>query len=304
MKIRYLLTLGLVFYATTSSAQKWTNESWGVQVGLSANLGTHITHVGLKIQGYYSYDFIQFNLGNHIRFNNTHLGKRKNFVTQRINTGVVLKAGKKSIAPQLIFDGLNHQSKSSLAIAYNYLWYFDNIGTSQRSGGWGIHIQQFSFLIENDIFAGSGRDRYRTSYAGIAYHDDLYNISLNTQLWTGDTRGTPLLNTPDSIYQKGYKDLSSTHYGKTSHGILSIGIDYEIIYGNHASLVVGIDGEKIRNGLQNKFMHDKKFIPKKWRKPNVNYPMLNIYGMPVHRKEEASPLRFFMQTGLNRSFSY
>src|SRR5690554_5168722 len=89
--------------------------------------------------------------------------------------------GRKFASPQLILDGLNHQSQNEFAVAYNYLWYFDNIGTSQRSGGWGVHIQQFSIYIENDLFAGSGRDRFRTSHASISYHDDLYNVSLNTQ---------------------------------------------------------------------------------------------------------------------------
>lgn len=302
-----LILVNIIFIfllSSTLNAQKWTNNNWGIQVGISADLGTHIQQVGLKVQGYYIYEFVQINLGDHIRLNNKNLGDRKRFITQRINTGIVLMGGRKNIVPQLILDGLNHQTQYELAIAYNYLWYLDNIGTTQRSGGWGIHLQQFSLHIENDIFSGSGRDRFRTSYAGISYHDDLYNFSLNTLLWTGETWGTKLQNTPDSMYQKGYKDLSATHYGKTSHGILSISMDYQIIYGNHLSAVVGIDSERIRHGLQNQFMHDKKFIPKKWRKPNVNYPMLNSDGYPVHSKKEAKPARLFLQFGLNRNFSY
>jgi hypothetical protein len=299
LNIIFALCLGL-----SLNAQKWERDDWGIQIGISADLGTHINQVGLKIQGYYTYEFVQVNIGNHIRFNSKHFGDRINFVTQRINTGIALMGGRENTTPQLIFDGLNHQSEHEFAIAYNYLWYFDNIGTSQRSGGWGIHIQQFSMLIENDLFAGSGRDRFRTSHASISYHDDLYNISLNTQLWTGETWGTKLQNTTDSIYQKGFKDLSATHYGKTSHGILSIGVDYQIIYGNHLSAVMGIDSERVRHGLQNRFMHDKNFIPARWRTPNVNYPMLNIKGLPVHFKEEAAPPKLFLQFGLNRSYSY
>ncbi|HZH87283.1 MAG TPA: polymorphic toxin type 23 domain-containing protein [Brumimicrobium sp.] len=299
LNITFILSLGL-----SLNAQKWEYNNWGIQIGISADLGTHIQQIGLKIQGYYTYEFVQVNIGNHIRFNSNNLGNRENFVTQRINTGLVLMAGRENATPQLILDGLNHQSRNEFAIAYNYLWYFDNIGTSQRSGGWGIHIQQFSVFIENDLFAGSGRDRFRTSHASVTYHDDLYNISLNTQLWTGETWGTKLQNTADSMYQKGFKDLSATHYGKTSHGILSVGIDYQIFYGNHLSAVMGIDSERVRHGLQNKFMHDKNFIPVKWRTPNVNYPMLSMEGFPVHNKEEAAPTKLFLQFGLNRSFSY
>lgn len=289
---------------TSVNAQRWSNENWGLQIALTTDIGSHINQIGLKVQGYYTNEYVQFNLGNHIRFNSKHFGGRKDYITQRINTGIAFLGGKKNSRPQLIFDGLNHQSKHDYAIAYNYLWYLDNTGSSQFSGGFGFHIKQISLYVENDVFAGLGRDRYRTSHASVSYHDDLYNFSLNTQLWTGDTRGTRLLNTLDSIYVKGYKDLSATHYGKTSHGILSIGVDYQIFYGNYLSAVAGVDSERIRHGLQNRFMHNKKFVPLRWRKPNVNYPMLNSEGLPVHYKEDAANPKLFLQFGLNRNFSY
>ena len=299
INIFFILSIGL-----TSHAQKWTGKHWGIQTGISIELGTTVNYVGLKIQGYYTNEFVQLNIGNHIRFNSSHLGNRKNFVTQRINTGIALLAGKRNARPQLIFDGLNHQTQYEYGLAYNYLWYFDNIGSSQRSGGFGLHYKQLSFLIENDIFAGSGRDRFRTSYASFHYHDDLYNLSLNTTLWTGETWGTRFMNTPDSTYQKGYKDLRETLYGKTSHGIISVGLDYQIFYGNHVSALAGIDSEQMRNIIQNKFMHDKKFIPKRWRKPNVNYPMLNLDGLPIHTNQEAKPSHLFLEFGLNRCLTY
>lgn len=285
-------------------AQEWRWKNWGFQVGVSANFGTHINQMGLKIQGFYTYKFIQLNVGDNIRFNTTNLGDRKNYIAQRINTGIVFMGGKRSISPQFILDGLNHQSKYQYALAYNYLWYLDNIGTSQRSGGFGLHIQQFSLLIENDIFSGTGRDRFRTSYVGIMYHDGFFNISLNSNLWTGETRGTPLINTPDSLYLKGYKDLRNNPFGRTSHGILNAGIDYQIMYGNVVSMRMGIDSERIRNGLQNKLMHRQVFYPKNWRKPNTIYPMLDANGFPVHNKELAAPACFFIQLGINRTLSY
>lgn len=304
MRLFLLNIFFILCFGFTSHAQEWAWRHWGLQVGISANFGTHINQMGLKIQGYYTYKFIQINAGNHIRFNTTNLGNRKNFITQRINTGIVFMGGKRNNSPQLIFDGLNHQSKYEYALAYNYLWYLDNIGTSQKSGGFGLHIQHFSLLIENDIFAGTGRDKFRTSYLGVMYHNDLYNISLNTKLWTGETRGTILINTPDTLYLKGYKDLRNTPFGRTSHGIISVGFDYQIMYGNIVSVLAGIDSEKIRNGLQNQFMHNQIFFPKGWRRPNTIYPMLDLNGFPVHRKEEVAPAKPFIQVGINRSLSY
>lgn len=294
----------LLLFGSTVYGQKWTRNHWGLQIGITADIGTHINQFGLKVQGYYFYDFFQFNVGNHLRLNSTNLGSRKQYLSQRINTGIALMGGKRNSNPILILDGLNHQSDHDYAIAYNYLWYFDNIGTSQQSGGFGFHLQQFMITIENDVFAASGRDRYRTSFASISYHDGLYNLSLNTQLWTGNTLGTKRLNTSDSLYQVGYKDLTETHFGRYSNGILSLSIDNQLPFGNHISTAVGIDSERIRHGLQNKFMHDKKFIPEKWRKANVNYPMLNVDGEPVHTKEEAAPARLFIQFGMNRPSTY
>lgn len=298
--------IALLFLLMTSTlfSQEWRNDHFGVQLGLSANFGTHVQRIGIRFQAYSTYSFAQFNIGHQIHFNKGNLADRQNYFSNRSSIGLVLLAGKRSITPQFIFDGLNHQTHYEYGLGYNYLWYFDNAGSSQRSGGFGIHVQEFSLLIENDLFAGSGRDRFRTSYFSVQYHTDLINLSLNSQLWTGETWGTKLRNTPDSLYQVGYKDLSKTLYGKKSHGILSIGIDYLMGYGNRIHTLVGIDHERIRHGLQNKFMHDKPFIPNNWRTPNVNYPMLNKEGLPIHHKGEEDSGMLFYQFGLNRSLTY
>lgn len=301
----FILTLSTCFYST---AQRWGNNVgnhyWGIQIGLLANIGTHITQVGLKIQGYYRYKFTQINIGNQLRFVGYDLSQSPQYISQRINAGVVLLAGKQESNPQFILSGLNHQSKYNLGIAYNYLWYINRIGTSQKSGGFGLHIKQVSFIIENDIFAGQGRDRFRTSYAGLFYHNGLFNIGLNTILWTGETRNAPLKN-PSHQFLIGYKDLSKMPFGKISHGILSISLDYQIFYGNTLSASIGIDDEHIRDILQNKLIHDKKFIPKKIRNPNPNYLMLDKKGMPViSPSQKVAPPQFYFQLGLNTSGTY
>lgn len=298
----FILSINNVF------CQQWGNRAedsqWGFQVGMSINIGTHIAQVGLKIQGYYRYKFVQLNVGDQLRFNAYDFSGFNNYVSQRINTGIVLLAGKRNTHPQLILTGLNHQSRYNYGLAYNYLWYLDNIGTKQRSGGFALHIKQVSLITENDIFGGSGEDRFRTSYAAVFYHNGLFNIGLNTVLWTGETAHTPLQN-PGNQYEIGYKDLSSNPFGKISHGIVSVSLDYQIFYGNTLSAVVGIDDEHVRNILQNKFIHDKRFIPKKIRHPNANYPMLDKDGYPVVTKQQkVAPPRFLFQLGINRNMTY
>jgi len=287
-----------------SFCQLIDDEHWGVQVGLSANFGTHINQLGIKIQGYYTQEFVQVNAGNQFLINATNLANRKNYIENRINIGAVLLAGKRSSIPTFVLDGLNHQTSYDYGLGYNYLWYLDNADSYQVSGGFGFHVKQFSLLIENDLFSGNGRDRFRTSFTQLNYHDEMFNIKLNTQLWTGETWGTELRNIEENPYQVGYKDLRSTIYGRNSHGILSVGIDYYLYFGNSLSATVGIDSERVRNGLQNRFMHDKPFIPEKWRKPNVNYPMLDEFGLPVHKKEEARGNQLYFQFGFNQPTTY
>lgn len=304
MKSILLTSLLFLSLANPLFAQRWGEDNWGIQVGISANIGTHINQFGLKVQGYYTFNFVQLNAGSQLRFNSNGLGGRTNYITHRINTGLVLMGGKRNINPQLVFDGLNHQTKYEYALAYNYLWYFDNIGTSQRSGGFGLHVQQFYLLMENDLFAGQGRDRFRTGYTSIGFHENLFNIAIATQLWTGETRGTETQRLSEKPYFGGYKDLRNLPFGKTSHGILSINVDYQVFYGNTVSASIGVDSESIRNGLQNKLMHNKVFIPKSMRNSDPNYPMLDAEGNPTLDKDKVRPNRFFFQAGLNRGMTY
>lgn len=301
---RYILTLLLFIHFNFSFTQIFRDNGWGAQIGITANLGTHINQFGLKIQGYYNYEFVQINAGNQFLINATNLANRKNYIENRINIGAVFLAGKRNSTPTFILDGLNHQTEYDYGLGYNYLWYLDNADSYQVSGGFGFHVKQFSLLLENDIFSGNGRDRFRTSFTQLNYHNEMFNIKLNTQLWTGETWGTELQNLEENPYPKGYKDLRNTLYGRKSHGILSVGIDYHLFYGNSLSALVGIDSEKIRNGLQNRFMHDKPFIPKNWRKPNVHYPMLDKKGHPVHDKDAAKKSMFYFQFGLNQPTTY
>ncbi|MEX2484519.1 MAG: polymorphic toxin type 23 domain-containing protein [Brumimicrobium sp.] len=301
---RFWISILFLVQFITIKAQTLQEDDWGLQIGISANFGTHINQLGLKIQGYFRYEFVQINGGNLFLFNASNLADRKNYFETRINLGSVLLAGRRNSVPTFIFDGLNHQSDYEYGLGYNYLWYLDDAKSSQVSGGFGFHVRQFSLLVENDIFSGNGRDRFRTSYTQLNYHNELINITLNTQLWTGETWGTKLQEDHKEKHPVGYKDLRNTIYGKKSHGILSVGADYNLYYGNSVSVLIGIDDERIRNGLQNRFMHNKPFLPKKWRTQNVHYPMLDYRGLPTHSKEDTKMSKLFLQFGQNRPVTY
>ena len=39
---------------------------------------------------------------------------------------------------------------------------------------------------------------------------------------------------------------------------------------------IGVDAEQIRHAVQNRYMHDELFLPKKWRdKNNHHFPMID-----------------------------
>jgi hypothetical protein len=285
-------------------AQEWSNTNAGLQVVLSADLGSHVHRFGIRLQGYYTYGFAQVNLGNQFAFNSKNLASRINYRSNRISAGLVILAGKTNAIPNFIFDGLAHQTQHQYGFGYNYIWYLDNANSAQRSAGIGIHIDQFSLLVENDLFSFTGRDRFRTSHFSGHYRTETFILSVNSQLWTGETWGTELQNTPDSMYSVGYKDLSKTLYGRSSHGILSLGIDYLVGYGNRTHAMLGIDHERIRNLFQNRLIHEKEFLPKRIGKRYVSYPMLDEEGLPIHKKGEEKPGEIYFQLGINRNLTY
>ena len=296
------LLLLLLFVKISSIAQFASGENWGIQVGLSTQFGTHVNQLGLKIQGYRIVEFIQFNAGGRINLTGKDLGNRQNFITSRLNAGAVILGGKRNALPTFILDGVNHQTNYQYGVGYNYLWYIDNAGTSQNSGAMGFHIDQWSVIVENDFYGGQGRDRFRTSHAHISYHEEYINLSFHTHLWTGETGGAR--RKKDDEYPNEYKNLSNNPYGKTSHGILYVSADVLMARGNSIGLDLGIDHERVRHILQNKMMHDKKFVPASIRKTNPHYPMLNLEGEPILNGTKPPSIDLFLQFGLNRGYSY
>ena len=283
--------------------QRWDEETWGVQVGITSEFGTHVNNIGIKLQAYGIHEFVQGNTGVNLYYNLKNLGNRNGYVSLRINTGLVIMGGKQKSNPHILLGGLNMQSSYQYGLGYNYLWYLDNAGTSQRSGGVAAHVDDFSFYIENDFFSGQGKDQYRTSSIALMYHSDLWEAYLENTLWTGKTQNAPR-KFNSSGDQEEYKDLSNNFLGNTSHGIISLGFNYLIHSGNIAGLNIGYDSELIRNRIQNKFMHDKKFIPTSIRKENPHYPILTEDGSPTFIKDKRRKDQFFFSGGLNQNLGY
>ncbi len=297
--MKYSVSLFLILQLFFGFSQFKSAPILGGQGGVVFNFGTHQQKIGLTASVLYHDFFYQLNVGTQITFNINGYGERKKYWENRTYIGGVLLAGKKQQDRSPFFGGLQHQSSFNLGVAYNYIWYFDEANTSQRSGAFGLHIKQFFIGMENDVFAGQARDRFRTAILYAHYRTKHFTYFTENILWTGETRGSTWIRTPMNGMPNGYRDISDLLYGKTSHGIWDFGIHVHLPYQQIASIKIGFDSEGVRNFMQNRLGHDLLFLPKKIKRHTPHYPMLGNDGCPIFVKEEKRKTRFFFSASLN-----
>lgn len=321
-----ILILVILFWtgSRNASAQFHSDPKLGFQVGAVLNFGTHVNALGLTGSVYYTDFFYQWNVSSQLKYNFSSYGNRKMFWENRNALGLVLLGGKRDLAPDFHLDALNHQTSFSNGIAFNYLWYFDQAQTSQRSGGWGIHVNYFSMTFENDVFSGQARDKYRTGTLQANYRYGDWKFFTNLYLWTGETRNSFWNKTPLPKCPSGFRCLDSLPYGKTSHGILSFGVSRNVsassasftesvlagtasegssISLGTATFRIGFDSEQVRHHTQNRFAHDLLLFPKKMERNTPHYPRLDENGLPVFDKSQIRKTRFYLQGSLNEVWS-
>lgn len=285
------------------NSQNYLKDHFGVNGGLVLNLGTHINAVGINFNAYYTDYFFQLNAGSTFYFYQTGYGNRRKFWENRNNLGLVLLAGKRNSVQDFQFDGLNHQTKYDYGLAYNYLWYFDNIGTSQRSGGFALHIKNVSLYHENDVFAGSAEDRFRTGHFLISYKFENFKLGTGLSIWTGETIHAETIKYSGPKMRKGYKSLEETLFGKTSHGNAYISMVTRLPYQQNLHFRIGMDNEHVRHAVQNRLIHDMLILPAKLERTSYHYPRLDENGCPTFEKETVRPTRFYAQFGMNEFWS-
>lgn len=294
------LFCSLLFTSSTAVfAQFKSNPLFGGQGGIVFNFGSHQQKIGFTANLFYQDFFYQLNTGTQITFNLNGYGGRKNYWETRTFVGGVLLAGKKQQERSPIFGGLQHQSPFNLGVSYNYIWYFDQANTSQRSGAFGLHIKQFFIAMENDIFGGQGRDRFRTAILYAHYRTKFLTYFTECYVWTGETKVSTWVKIRKKGMPNGYRDISELPYGKTSHGIWSFGVHAHLPFGQIGTLKIGVDSEGIRNFIQNRVGHDLIFLPKKMKRHTPHYPMLDEDGCPIFDKKEKRKSRFYFSAGLN-----
>jgi len=293
------LTLTNLFFA-----QENTRKNFGVKLGVIANFGSHVNQIGLRLDTYVNHGFVQVNLGNSSTFSFANLAQRKKLFENRFSVGVLFLGGKQNMEMDFIWDGLRHQTNYQNAVGYNYLWYRDNLGSSQNSGGWTGQVSNFQLFFENDIFAGTGKDKFRTGHLMLGYRHRDFNFQLGTKLWTGETRGSDWQKIQLNKCPSGYRILEDLPYGKTSHGIIYGGISYHLPHGNYLNGQIGMDSEQVRHIFQNRLSHDMILFPKQIERKTPHYPRLDENGCPVFEKESIRNNKLYLQFGINSIWSY
>lgn len=295
--------LFLIIFITSTHcfSQTSSNQYGGFSAGVLFNFGTHVHSIGFSFKSYFTNHFFQINAGSTITYNPKSYGNRKNMWESRTYLGGIILGGIKDNSIDFQLDGLTHQTKFRNGIGFNYIWYYDNVGTTQLSGGWSLHIQKVGIYFENDVFGGQAKDRFRTGSLLVTYRYQQMKWGTGIYLWTGETDGAIWNRTISKKFPYGSKDLSQLPYGKTSHGILYSSAVYNLNYGQLAQLKIGIDSERFRDVIQNRIIHDLIFLPKNFERKTPHYPALNKDGMPIIDNNEIRKTKLFIQAGLNEN---
>ena len=271
--------LFLLFCSTLSWTQSSVLGRVAVQGQITLQLGAPINALGFKTHLYWIQDFIEIGGGVQSKFYFSGLGPKGMFFENRWQLDAKLVwGGVQERNPVFMHSLFNHTGKA-YSLSYAHFWYWDSRNTAQRSGAWATQLGRAFVYFENDLFAGQGRDRFRTGTLQVMFMDSLNLWSLNTRIWTGETRGAALIEAENYPSYRGYKDLSKSLYGTSSNGIFSLGY-YRAGSFQPVGFELGIDHEWVRHFFQNKLVHDFPYIVKKNPERNRHLPMLDTEGLP------------------------
>jgi hypothetical protein len=287
--------------------------AYGVSAGVSFNFGTHVNRIGISANYFYVYNFVQINSGLKVYYNFQSLGIRKKTPEVQLGGGINFGFGQRDSIPNRFIGLSENNTGYHFAAGYSYLRYWDKNQTTQSTAIFNFQLKDLRVLTENDLFAsGKGwRDRFRTGAFMIDYSWNDLRFGVNATFWTGDYVGCEIVK--DSIYPNarfGYRKAEGSKYGNFSLGLLSAQVSWlipQIPVQQIARLNIGIDSEKVRNTIQNKFIHNQRFVPSKW----VNYetphiPMLTADGTQFlyQKSGVVKPLAFYFNMSLNDQIFY
>lgn len=279
ISFKVVTLLQLLSFRSFSQDLVFQNSQAGFNIGVNCAFGTHVQRIGLTLNFYYVND--QFQANSEVRgyFSFKNLGPKMRHPELVLSQGVVFAYGPTNSIFNPFISSVSNQTGYSNAIAYSYNAWFNKRKTSQQTGIVSFQFDKFSLITENDILARPMFDRFRTAAFLIQYqYEDLFQAAINCSMWTGEMGRKKEIESAE-FYYNCYIDTSGGTYANISHGLLSAQVKYHLGYSQNVQANVGIDAEQIRNAVQNKFIHDMRWIPKKWKKAkNCHIPMIDTNG--------------------------
>lgn len=305
----FTFSLFLFFITFTSFSQEilYRNNAFGFNVGANLALGTHFQRMGIVFNAYYVNDNFQANAETRFYFNVKNLGPDLTHNEAATSLGVLFGYGPKQNFHNPFLSVVSNQTGYRYSAAYAYNAYWNKIKTSQRTGVIALQFDKMSVISENDLMAPPSLDRFRTAAFLVQYqHDSIFQAAVNCTMWTGKM-GFKTTHPDPHFYFGCYMDTTGSVYSNYSHGLLSAQMKYNVGYSQNVQLNVGADAEQIRNVMQNKIIHDMRFLPKKWIKnQNCHIPMLDDKGNQYLFQEgqKIKPAKFYLNWFSNGALFY
>jgi hypothetical protein len=255
-------------------------KDYGVNVSLNFAIGSHFQRVGANLQLYYVNGLFQANSTVRAYFNLRAPGPRQAYPELLLSQGVVFGFGPTRSWFNPFFASISNQTNYEHSFSYSYNAWFNTVRTSQQTGIIAITVAGMSLLAENDILAAPSLDRFRTGAFLLQYqHLDQFQTALSCAIWTGQFGRKREIFLIKAFYNNCYMDTVGGRYTSLAHGLLSLQMKYNVGYGQDVQANLGIDSEQIRNVIQNRLMHNMRFLPDKLKQTkNCHLPMLDENG--------------------------
>lgn len=296
-----------VFCSVFSQQILYHDKYFGFNVGANVVFGTHVQRLGIVCNTYYVNSHFQTNAEARFYFNAKNLGPNKKYLEAVTSLGILYGYDVNRGYYNPFLNSVSNQTRYRSSVAYSYNAYWNKIKTTQQTGIIALQFDKVTFIMENDILARQTLDRFRTGAFLLQFQNDsLFQAAVNCSMWTGQM-GNKQSITNTNIYPQCYMDTVGGAYTNYSHGLLSAQVKYNLGYSQNAQVNIGVDSEKIRNAVQNKVIHDMKFLPKKWIKhQNCHIPMLDDKGNQYLYLEgqKIKPAKFYFNIGSNQGLFY
>jgi hypothetical protein len=264
----------------------YANTNIGFNIGANFAVGSHFQRFGMNLNFFYVNQFFQANseVRAYVSFKN--LGPKKIYNELILSQGVVFGYGGKVGYFNPFINSVSNQTRYKNAVGYSYNAYFNKVKTTQQTGIVNLQFGAASLIVENDILAKPLLDRFRTGAFLLQYqHLDQFQAAVNCSMWTGEM-GKRVQDENGHFIGNCYIDTTGGVYPRISHGLLSAQVKYNIGLSQNVQANIGIDAERVRNVMQNRFIHDVGFIPASWfKRYNCHIPMIDDKGEQYIYKE-------------------